>query len=262
MYADYFKDENVADYFDPSELYYKDIPFYKKFTDKYSDFLELGIGTGRVALELARNNANVTGIDSSNEMLNIARKKIEKENLGERVKLIQGDMRDFFLKGKTFEVAYIAEYTFCSLQTTSDQEHCLSSIYCHLKKDGILIIHLFLPKAQYLGNHKKGGIGGAILEDGGYYTLENGNHLLKTLFVTYDNSTQLQKASIIHEEMDAHSNLVKKFIKPLSVRIVYRYEMELLLKNSGFDLLNVFGDFNENPLTDGSWDMIFVAKKG
>lgn len=255
----YFKNK-VAEFYDVTEQYTKDIPFYKKYIADNTYFLELGIGTGRVAIELAKEGAKITGIDLSPKMLSFAEKKIEKESLTEKIQLKHEDMTNFSLNKKDYDVAYIPYYSFCNLENISEQEGCLSSVHKHLKDDGTLIIHLFQPRTAYLSSHLKGGIGGPIVEDSGNYLLSNGNTLSVQSSTIYDHSRQVHESNIIYEEI-AKSGETKKYITPLSVRLFYRYEMELLLKYNGFELENLFGDFDESPLTDESWEMIFIAKK-
>ncbi len=72
----------------------RDIAFWKRMAATVSaPILELGCGTGRVALPLARDGATVIGIDRSASMLARARMRVRRAKLHSRVKLIRGDIR-------------------------------------------------------------------------------------------------------------------------------------------------------------------------
>ena len=65
-----------------------------------SPVLELACGTGRVLLPLARQGHQVTGVDISPQMLDMARRKVAAENLGDRITLVHQDMRELDLDTK------------------------------------------------------------------------------------------------------------------------------------------------------------------
>ena len=75
-----------------------DIPFYLKYAKKQNGkILELGCGTGRVSIELAKNGYFVTGLDLSESMLEIYKNKLNNlsKNIIEKINLINGNMAEF-----------------------------------------------------------------------------------------------------------------------------------------------------------------------
>ncbi|MCW3986059.1 MAG: class I SAM-dependent methyltransferase [Candidatus Bathyarchaeota archaeon] len=64
-----------------------DVPYYKELGLQYGNALEVGVGTARVALELARARVEVWGIDNSLHMLKVARNKLKKETEAVRKRL-------------------------------------------------------------------------------------------------------------------------------------------------------------------------------
>ena len=91
-----------------------DLDFYKELALRSrGEALELGVGTARVAIPLARAGITVVGIDSSFHMLRVAREKLAKESAAVRRRVIlkRGDMRDFELK-QAFSFIYIPASTF------------------------------------------------------------------------------------------------------------------------------------------------------
>jgi len=88
----------------------RDIAFWKRMAATVSaPILELGCGTGRVALPLARDGATVIGIDRSASMLARARMRVRRAKLHSRVKLIRGDIRHLPFPDKSFPLV-IAPY--------------------------------------------------------------------------------------------------------------------------------------------------------
>jgi len=128
----------------------EDIPLYLEYAKATSGLvLECGVGTGRIAIPLARQGITVLGIDANEKMLKIAREKIAKEprEVQKRVKLAKADMRNFRLKER-FSLCIIPFNTFLHMLTVEDQESTLRTIHKHLFPKGVLMISVFNPVAH------------------------------------------------------------------------------------------------------------------
>lgn len=260
MSEQYWDDIKIAEYFDVTDDYKKDLPYYLSLAQSNAKFLDLGSGTGRVATELAKAGASVTGIERSPAMLSRAQAKANAVNPKGDLKFIEGDMCDFALDVRDFDVAYIAEYSFAYLYDIDDQLACLGRIRKHLKSGGLLVIHMFQPNPVYFSSlHLAGGVGGAILEDTGYLTLEGGNNLLVSSTTTYHRASQELHSNGIFEEISPDGATTKRVL-PLRTHVYYPNELELLLRTSGYTIEGTYGDFDESPLEDDSWEMIAVAR--
>lgn len=124
-----------------------DIAVYRRIAKAApGPILELGCGTGRVAIPLARAGFEVWGLESSKAMLEIARTKAHEQpaDVASRLNLLQGDMRRFDL-GRRFGLVIIPWYGFNYLLTSADRHSCLKPIRKHLLPDGIVALDLFLP---------------------------------------------------------------------------------------------------------------------
>src|SRR5262245_43285644 len=87
-----------------------DVPFWRTFTsDVRGRVLELGCGTGRVAIPLGRAGVRLTGIDRSGRMLFRARRRVSRAGLRKRVQLVRGDIRSLPFPASAFG-AVIAPY--------------------------------------------------------------------------------------------------------------------------------------------------------
>jgi SAM-dependent methyltransferase len=91
--------------------------------------LELGIGTGRIALPLARRGVRVSGIDLSNEMVARLRAKPGAEEIGVTI----GDFATTTVDG-TFSVAYVVYNTIGNLTTQAAQVACFRNVAAHLAR--------------------------------------------------------------------------------------------------------------------------------
>lgn len=104
--------------------------------------LELGVGTGRVALALAARGHAVSGVDASGEMLRALAAKAGAEAL----ELTVGDMARELPPGP-FAVIYVVANTFFNLTSERDQRACLALVASRLTPDGSFVLEGFVPPA-------------------------------------------------------------------------------------------------------------------
>lgn len=103
--------------------------------------LELGVGTGRLAIPLAEAGLSVTGLDASPAMLDRLRTKPG----GHRIEALLGDMADPPLGDRRFAAAFAAYNTFFNLVEVDDQRRCLHTVADHLRPGGRIAIEAFVP---------------------------------------------------------------------------------------------------------------------
>jgi len=102
--------------------------------------LELGIGTGRLALPLAARGVEVHGIDSSEAMV----AKLREKPGGERVTVSMGDFGDFDL-GQRFRLVFVAFNTLFALPDQEAQLSCFAAVSRHLLPGGRFLVEAFVP---------------------------------------------------------------------------------------------------------------------
>jgi SAM-dependent methyltransferase len=107
--------------------------------------LELGIGTGRVAIPLRRRGVPVHGIDLSPDMLAELRAKPGSEDIGVTV----GDFATTRVAG-TFRLAYLLRNTIMNLTTQDAQVACFQNAAGHLEPGGCFVIEVIVPALQRL----------------------------------------------------------------------------------------------------------------
>jgi SAM-dependent methyltransferase len=107
--------------------------------------LELGIGTGRIALPLARRGVAVHGIDLSEAMVARLRAKPGAEAIGVTI----GDFATTTVEG-TFAVAYLVFNTIMNLTTQDAQVACFQNVAAHLRPGGTFVIETMIPELRRL----------------------------------------------------------------------------------------------------------------
>jgi len=102
--------------------------------------LELGIGTGRVALPLSTRGLEVHGVDASEAMVAALRAKPG----GDRLPIVIGDFADVPVDG-LHSLIFVVFNTFFALLTQEDQVRCFQRVGQHLSDDGVFVIQAFIP---------------------------------------------------------------------------------------------------------------------
>ena len=107
--------------------------------------LELGIGTGRIAVPLAQRGVPVHGIELSNAMAARLRAKPGAQEIGVTI----GDFSTTTVDG-TFSVAYLVYNTILNLTTQAKQVACFRNVAAHLEPGGCFVIEVLVPDLQRL----------------------------------------------------------------------------------------------------------------
>jgi SAM-dependent methyltransferase len=111
--------------------------------------LELGVGTGRVAVPLAERGLDVVGIDASPAML----ARLAEKASGHPVRGVRGDFADVPVDG-TFSLILVVADTLFMLTSQEKQVRCFAKAAAHLACDGVMVVEAFVPSAtRYLSGH-------------------------------------------------------------------------------------------------------------
>ena len=125
-----------------------DIDFYvKQAKTSGGKALELGVGTARLAIHLARAGVDTWGVEPSQHMLKAAEKNIalEEKETQARLHMVQGDAQSFRLPEK-FGLIYFPSCSFDHILDPMDQKTALVNIKNHLAPDGKYVFDLYLVK--------------------------------------------------------------------------------------------------------------------
>ncbi len=212
--------------------------------------LEIGVGTGRVAVALAQASCAVTGIDASAEMLAIARDKAERAGWLERLTFVQADMRHFDL-GARFDLVIVPLNTFMHNLTLDDQLHTLECIRRHLASHGLLVLDLFNPDPSLPDDRR------LVLQR--VRAGPNGQLILQFTTRAIDWEKQISSVMFIVDEPDERG-FIRRAVFPFELRFLFRNEVELLMRRAGFTVEAVYGSYDLAPFEAGAEKMIVVAR--
>lgn len=111
--------------------------------------LELGIGTGRIALPLYERGISVQGIDASEAMLS----KLRAKEYGAEIEVLTNSFAEFKID-KRFQLIYVVFNTFFGLLTQKEQVQCFKSVSEHLAPEGLFLLELFVPDLNRFVDHQ------------------------------------------------------------------------------------------------------------
>jgi SAM-dependent methyltransferase len=226
-----------------------DAAFYRALARRAGGpVLELGCGSGRVLLPIARSGIVCTGLDPSRAML----ARLEKSEPPPNLRLMRGRMQDFDLKGERFALIYSAFRAFQHLLTVEDELSCLAAVRRHLAPGGTFAFDVFAPNLDRI----------AVFEEKEFPEIrwkEGDAEVVRFASVQRDPATQVTKVTFRHE-------IRRKGRRPESrtvstkMRYLFRYEVEHLLARAGFSKIQVFGGFDRRPYDYFSGETVVVAR--
>jgi ubiquinone/menaquinone biosynthesis C-methylase UbiE len=224
-----------------------DVPFWQNAASSCRYVLELGCGTGRIAVPIAASGAaagrRVIGLDSNQSMLDQAHRKMRAA--GVDIEYVLGDMRSFDLGRDDIDLAILSFNTINVLLTLEDALACLRCARRHLAPSGRLIIDTFLPSPPRL-------IAEELQID---YTLPDGVTITITAHRSYDPAQQLRTLDHVIRSSDGGPVETDRS----EVHVYYPAELVLLLTQAGFDVVAMYGGYDQRRLDLRSHRQIFVA---
>lgn len=242
-----------ADYYDKAyERRREDVMFYAEFAAKSAkSVLELGVGTGRVAIETARRGVEIVGIDRMPSMLARAKKLLAEEPavVRSRVTLKRGDLLKVRLDRK-FSLVTSPFNVFQHLYTRDDFERALGTVKAHLAPRGTFVFDVLMPDAGSLARDPNRFYKSPAVKhpDGKRYSYAES--------FDYDAVNQVQTVTMAFSEQNDVGNT---FVQPLLHRQFFPQELEALLHYNGFELRELYGDFDRSPLSAASESQICVC---
>ncbi|WP_369042255.1 class I SAM-dependent DNA methyltransferase [Streptomyces sp. Midd1] len=191
--------------------------------------LELGVGTGRVAVLLATWGTTVVGIDASPEMLRLLGERTE----GLPVTGVCADMAAFDLGSQRFKVIYVVASSFFLLPTQELQLQCFATVARHLAEDGVFVLEAAMPLASGLAGPREQMVVREISDE----------HLKFSAFM-HDPVAQLVRA----QEVRMGGTPDEWRALPNTMRYAFPSELDLMAQIAGLRLRDRWGDWQGNPL--------------
>ncbi len=245
----------LVDFYDHwAEPQRDDIPFYvKRATAVKGPVVELGAGTGRIAIPIARAGQEVIGVDISGAMLTEAARQASAEGVADRITFVEADMRAF-VADPPVELVIIPFRGFLHMLTVEDQLSALTSIRRSLVSGGRLVLNIFVPdpEVQVAQNGRR------IAH--GEFVDDRGRRCEMWGLPEYDVTSQLLHLRVGLDVYDGE-RLVDTIETGFELRAIHRYEFEHLLARAGFEVEALYGWFDERPLEGDAREQIWVARK-
>lgn len=219
--------------------------------------LELGCGSGRLLLPLARAGHRVTGVDNSPAMLARAQTRLaaEPERVQQRVTLLAADMTQFDAPANTFEWAILPYNTLMHLDS-AQMSAALARIHRGLAGNGRLFIDLINPAAM------------AATPNDRLLTLENtftdpktGHIVVQQSSSQLDDDAQTLRITWLYDASPPAGGPILRTIAQADYHYLYPHQLELLLHDVGFRLLSLSGGYDGEPYTEESERLLVLAQK-
>ncbi len=228
-------DESVAEMFDPGRVE----PAVEQLSRLANGgrALEFAIGTGRVALPLARRGVEVCGVDLSESMVRQLRRKPG----GRELSVTIGDMASTLVEG-TFSLVYLVFNTIGNLTTQDDQVACFANAAIHLEPGGCFVVEVGVPALRSLSPGQRHVI---FLADGKRWGIDE-----------YDTAQQRLVSHHIRRQGSGLRHLAFTF------RYVWPAELDLMARIGGMTLESRWSDWNAQPFDHESTSHVSVWRKG
>jgi len=245
----------LARYYDWEHAGFQDdVAMYLGFAKRTGGpILELGCGTGRLLGPLLAEGFRVVGVDGSAEMLTVARARLERDGLAQRVALHHADMRSFSLNER-FPFAFVALDSFGLLARRSDQHAALVQAARHLLPGGLLVIDV--ANGNLRGGEPRHEL---MLQHSGPEPT-TGRPLSKWTARRTDLAAQTDHFTYAYDEVQ-DDGTVKRWTTTLELRYFGRFELEMLLERAGFGVEALYGSYDLAPFDSTSERLIAVGVK-
>lgn len=189
--------------------------------------LELGIGTGRIALPLGKRDMTVYGVDASAEML----ARLESKPQGAEVETITGSFVEF-KNERQFSLIYVVFNTFFALHTQEEQVRCFQTVAEHIAPQGVFLIDAFVPNLGRFDDHQT----------------------MRAIMVTED-TVQLEVSQVdpvtqqVTSQHVFHSKDGTRMV-PVKLRYAGPAELDLMAQLAGLSLRDRWGSWERDAFTE------------
>jgi SAM-dependent methyltransferase len=198
--------------------------------------LELGVGTGRVAIPLAERGIEVHGIDASERML----ERLAAKPGGDRVQVTVGDFAEVAVGDATFDLVFVVFNTFFALGGQEEQVRCFANVAHRLAPGGAFVVEAFVPD---LARFDAGQTMRATRVEGDAVALEASRH---------DRAAQ----TVLSQHLDVTEQGIR--LRPTFLRYCWPSELDLMARLAGLSLRGRWADWNGTPFTASSGRHISV----
>ncbi|MGD2142810.1 MAG: methyltransferase domain-containing protein [Candidatus Bathyarchaeota archaeon] len=229
----------------------KDVNFYVELAHLHGDrALELGVGTARLAIQLARAGIETWGIDNSKNMLRAAETNLSKEppEVRSRVRLEKADVKNFDL-GQTFGLVYFPSTSFDHILGRKEQIGALRSIRKHVSSEGVYVFEIFNVQE--------------FEEDSGWFVqrkILDEERIVVRLGHHRTNPVNRLMTVNLWYEVYKEGRMTERYFEAGEIYIHTPEGIRRLLDEAGYKIEAVYGDHEKREFTVESKLMVLVTK--
>lgn len=235
-----------------------DVGFYRELARKRlgegGRILELGAGSGRVTIPLARAGHEVVALDTSPAMLGKLRARVAAlpSAVARRISIVEGDLRDFDV-GKKFPLVVAVFNVLEHLYTRVEVDACFRSVARHLAPGGAFAFDVQMPDLAWLLRDPSKRWAKTRFTDP-----TTGRAMFYSTNHDYDPVGQIALIRLYYEPVDGKGPT--KIVK-LSQRKFFPAELEALVAHAGLRVVERYGDFAWRPLDGSAESQVLVCEK-
>ena len=229
----------------------RDIGFWQRLAVAQDGFvLELGCGTGRVAVPLVRAGASLVGIDRSAEMLARARQRLRRARLLDRAMLVRGDIRDLpFRRRPGFSLVMAPYGILQSLTREADLKATLAAVARVLPRGGLFGVDLVPDLPRWTEYERRPSLSGT----------RGRGHVRLVESVRQDRARRLTIFDQEYTERRGKERRVHRF--SLTFRTLTVPQIRRRLEAAGFRVEAVLGDYDGGPWDPRADVWVILARK-
>jgi SAM-dependent methyltransferase len=255
--SDAYADAELAALYDLVYADYDaDLSLYEGFARRGElPSLELCVGSGRVALHLARQGMHVVGVDSSLPMLARLEARLDRD-AARRLRAVEADVRDFDL-GEKFDLVYCALDSLEMFIVDAEVVAVLRCACAHLAKGGVFVAELRTLRAvDWSASARQP----ALLE-WTKHDPETGDIITKISSLRASIATQTTTTQLIFDRSPRDGGTVRRRAFDVTLRVYGVREIAALIERAGMRVTQMYGGCDLSPLSDDSDTMVVVAER-
>lgn len=231
------------------------LPFY---LDAYAradgPVVELGVGDGRIAVQAAERGCSVIGVDSSQAMLDLCRRRAENAGVAERITLMCADFRGFLLHTPAALIA-LPYHSIGHLPTLEDKRDAIAHVYSQLRPGGCFLFDDFVITPELMAHMR-------TVQLRAEYRTASGTEALLWVTSLVNEPAQSIRVVTWEDELDAVGVVRQTRYRRLSLSWLTPGQARQLLIEAGFTVEACYGDFDRAPFSDATArEQIWLARR-
>jgi ubiquinone/menaquinone biosynthesis C-methylase UbiE len=229
----------------------RDVAFWSRLAQAHGGrVLELGCGTGRIALPVVKAGAQLVGVDRSAPMLARARRRLRRAKLDDRAWLVRGDIRSLPFRSRDFRLVMAPYGILQSLVRDRDLRATLTSVARVMPRGGLFGIDLVPDLPRWAEYQRRVSLRGRR---------DRRTNLTLIESVHQDRGLGLTSFEQEYVERRGRQRTLHRFA--LTFRTLSVPQMVRRLENAGFAIQAILGDYQGGPWDERADVWIILAKK-